>query len=420
MPAEKEKGSPVRRLPCGREMATAGSILVINAGSSSVKFTVHDIGLTLRLRGQLSGLNGDSPHLSVTRYGAGPSADTAREKLRSGSVPDPVAWLLQWLRGQSALDDLAAVGHRIALGGLDHTAPELLTDEVLRKLHSLVPLAPLHQPRNLEPVETIRRLHPSVPQVACFDTAFHRTVPHIAELYGLPRRLAREGARRYGFHGLSYEYIAARLSETDPKAAAGRTIIAHLGSGASMCALRNGQSIATTMGFSPLSGIVMATRPGDLDPGLLIWLLREKGMSVDEVERMLYTESGLRGVSGLSGDMRELLASRDARAREAVDLFVYRVSIEMGALCAALGGLDAIVFTAGIGEHSHFVRKAVCERLDWLGIRVDQAANRRGGPLVSSEESSATIWTIPTDEESMIARHTARVAGLDSPGARGA
>lgn len=388
-------------------MERAGTILVINAGSSSIKFAVYDIGLVPQFHGQLSGLNGSDPHLSAMGPDGTAVADTAWKEFQAGRVPDPVAGLLQWLGEQSALDDLAAVGHRIALGGLDHTGPELLTGKILDKLHALIPLAPLHQPRNLEPVDTIRRLHPAVPQIGCFDTAFHRTIPHIAGLYGLPRKLIDEGARRYGFHGLSYEYIAGRLRDIDPKAAGGRTVIAHLGSGASMCALREGRSIATTMGFSPLSGLVMSTRPGELDAGLLIWLLREKRMSVDEIERMLYHKSGLKGVSELSGDMRELLASKDARAREAVDLFVYRISTEMGALCAALGGLDAIVFTAGIGEHSDFIREAVCERLGWMGIRLDRAANQRGGPRVSAEQSSVAAWVIPTDEEMMIARHTA-------------
>ena len=272
---------------------------------------------------------------------------------------------MQWLEGHLGDEKLSAIGHRVAIGGLEHSGPVLITPAILEKLRSLVPLAPLHLPRSLEPIESLKRLHPNLPQVACFDTAFHRTMPHVAELYGLPRSVSAAGGHRYGFHGLSYEYISGRLADFDPRAAAGRTVVAHLGSGASMCALRAGKSIATTMGFSPLSGLVMATRPGDLDPGLMIWLIRERGMTVEQVEQMLYEGSGLKGVSGLSGDMRDLLASSEPQAREAVELFVYRISIELGALCAALGGLDALVFTAGIGEHAAEISQ-ICLRA--LGV----------------------------------------------------
>jgi acetate kinase len=254
--------------------------------------------------------------------------------------------------------------------------------------------------------------------VACFDTAFHRTMPEVADLYGLPRPLIEAGARRYGFHGLSYEYIAGVLPGIDGKAAAGRTVVAHLGSGASMCALLGGRSVATTMGFSPLSGLVMGTRPGELDPGIVIWLLRERGMDVQHVESMLYGDSGLMGVSGVSSDMRVLLESEDPRAKEAVDLFVYRVCRELGSLAAALKGLDALVFTAGIGENAAPVRAAVCRQSAWLGIALDEAANARGGPRVSAAESAVTVWVVPTDEEMTIARHTAAIIASHSvPGA---
>jgi acetate kinase len=249
-------------------------------------------------------------------------------------------------------------------------------------------------------------LNPDMPQVACFDTAFHRTMPEVAQLYGLPKRLTEAGGRRYGFHGLSYEYIANVLPQIDQRAAQGRTVVAHLGSGASMCALVGGRSIATTMGFSPLSGLVMGTRPGELDPGLLLWLMQAKGMTLEEVETMLYHECGLKGVSGLSSDMRDLLASDDPRAKLAIDLFVYRVCWELGALVAAAQGLDALVFTGGIGEHAVAVREAVCQRSQWLGIDVDKAANARGDSRISSAASSTSVWVIPTDEEGMIARHT--------------
>lgn len=317
---------------------------------------------------------------------------------------------MQWLEGHLGDEKLSAIGHRVAIGGLEHSGPVLITPAILEKLRSLVPLAPLHLPRSLEPIESLKRLHPNLPQVACFDTAFHRTMPHVAELYGLPRSVSAAGGHRYGFHGLSYEYISGRLADFDPRAAAGRTVVAHLGSGASMCALRAGKSIATTMGFSPLSGLVMATRPGDLDPGLMIWLIRERGMTVEQVEQMLYEGSGLKGVSGLSGDMRDLLASSEPQAREAVELFVYRISIELGALCAALGGLDALVFTAGIGEHAAEICKSVCELSAWLGIRFDNSENRRGASRISTDDGTVSVWVIPTNEELMVAKHTASLA----------
>lgn len=325
--------------------------------------------------------------------------------------------LMQWLEKHLGAGKLAAIGHRVAIGGLEHTGPVLITPTILERLHSLIPLAPLHQPRNLEPIEILKRSHPSLPQVACFDTAFHRTMPRVGELYGLPRSLGEAGARRYGFHGLSYEYISGRLADFDQRAASGRTLVAHLGSGASMCALRAGRSIATTMGFSPLSGLVMGTRSGDLDPGLMIWLIRERGMTVDQLEQMLYRESGLKGISGLSGDMRDLLSSKEPFAREAVDLFVYRVSWELGALCTTLEGLDSLVFTAGIGEHATEIRKSVCERAAWLGIEIDNTANRQNASRISAADSRVSVWVIPTNEELMVAKHTAGLAL--KPGAYG-
>jgi acetate kinase len=307
---------------------------------------------------------------------------------------------------------LAAIGHRVAIGGLEHSGPAIVDGALLEKLRELVPLAPLHQPRNLEPIETLRRSHPHVSQVACFDTAFHRTLPQEAQLYGLPRELTEAGARRYGFHGLSYEYIATALPALDEAAAEGRTIVCHLGSGASLCALRAGRSVATTMGFSPLSGVVMATRPGDLDAGLMIWLMRERGLTIDTVEHMLYHDAGLKGVSGISGDMRELLASTDPRAAEAISLFVYRVVAEIGRLTAALGGLDALVFTAGIGEHSSDIRGAVCKQCAWLGLQLDAGKNSSNVPRISTPDSAITVLIVPTDEERMVAQHAAAmVAG---------
>ena len=268
------------------------------------------------------------------------------------------------------------------------------------------PLMPVHQPHNLEPIEALAKLDPDLPQVACFDTSFHRTMPEVAQLYGLPRRLTDEGARRYGFHGLSYEYIASILPKLDQAAARGRTVVAHLGSGASMCAMVGGRSVATTMGFGPLSGLVMGTRPGELDPGILLWLMQAKGMDEKTIESMLYHDCGLKGVSGISGDMRDLLASDDPHAKQAIDLFVYRICWELGALAAAAGGLDAMVFTAGIGENAAPIRAAVCHQSAWLGIELDPEANKRGAERISSASSSVSVWVIPTDEERMIARHT--------------
>jgi len=390
-------------------MADDPVILTINAGSSSLKFAAFDAGERRRLHGALEGV-GTAPRLTamdadgtvlVTRDWPGGAATGIHQLI--GDVMD-------WLEGHLGAGRLAAIGHRVGIGGLGHSRPVLITPEVIEHLRTLVPLAPLHQPRNLEPIEILMGSHPELPQVACFDTAFHRTLPRVAQLYGLPRALTEAGAEHFGFHGLSYEYIAGRLAHIDPRAATGRTVVAHLGSGASMCALKAGRSVATTMGFSPLGGLVMATRPGDLDPGLMIWLLRQRGMSVDEVEDMLYRESGLKGVSGLTGDMRALLESDDAAAHEAVELFCYRVATHLGALAAALGGLDALVFTAGIGEHAPPVRAEVCARSAWLGIRLDEAANRRGTQRISADGSAVTVWVIPTDEERMIARHAAQVA----------
>jgi acetate kinase len=385
-------------------MTDTPGILAINAGSSSIKFGVYGADLGPRLKGELEGI-GTDPRLGV----AGSSGDRLVTRRWPGETSLHVLLcdLLAWIEDQPEIARLGAIGHRVAIGGLEHSGPAVVTPEVLARLETLVPLAPLHQPRNLAPVKMLAQSHPHLPQVACFDTAFHRTLPPVAQLYGLPRAITDAGARRYGFHGLSYEYIAGRLKEIDPVAAAGRTIVAHLGSGASLCALRGGRSIATTMGFSPLSGLVMGTRPGDLDPGLVIWLMRERGMSVDEIESMLYHDAGLKGVSGLSNDMRDLLASFDSRAAEAVDLFVYKITIEIGALTAALGGLDALVFTAGIGEHAPEIRRRICTDCGWTGMRISEPANETGATRISTGDSAVTVLVVPTDEERMVARHTA-------------
>jgi acetate kinase len=398
----------------GREHARLdeGSILVINTGSSSLKFANYrlraDRKLSLSCHGRIEG-TGTSPHF-VAQDAAGKVLVERRwgtaEPVR---VHDLLEFLMAWLDSRFGAGHLAAVGHRVALGGLEHSDPILLDDAAVDRLRALTPFAPLHQPYNLEPIDALWKVHPALPQVACFDTAFHRTMPPVAQLYGLPRALRKAGARRYGFHGLSYEYIASQLPEVDPQAAAGRTVVAHLGSGASMCALSGSRSVATTMGFSPLSGLVMGTRPGDFDAGILLWLIRERGMSPAAIESMLYRDSGLLGVSGISGDLRVLLASTEARAREAIDLFVYRICRECGSLAAALGGLDALVFTGGIGEHAAQIRAAVCRQCTWLGLVLDDAANQRGEPLISAPSSKVKIWIVPTDEELMIARHTASI-----------
>jgi acetate kinase len=393
-----------------------GGILVLNAGSSSLKFALYQAGpaesLRLSSRGEIERI-GAEPHFVVTDASGKVLAEQNWEAEKSVGVHDLLQVLMGWIESHFGAGHLVAAGHRVALGGLEHSGPMLLTDAVIDRLRRLVPLAPLHQPHNLDPIEALWKFHPAMPQVACFDTAFHRTMPPVAELYGLPRSLTEAGARRYGFHGLSYEYIAGELPMIDAEAAVGRTVVAHLGSGASMCALAGGRSVATTMGFSPLSGLVMGTRPGELDPGVLFWLMREKNLSWDEIESKLYCDSGLLGVSGISGDMRVLLASTDQHAREAVDLFVYRICRELGSLAAALNGLDALVFTGGIGEHAAPIRAAVCRQCAWLGIAIDETANQRGGPMLNTTNSQVKVWVVPTDEELMIARHTAAIVLAD-------
>jgi acetate kinase len=317
-----------------------------------------------------------------------------------------LAELLAWMQDYLGATRLTAAGHRVVLGGDRYRAPVKMTETVMAALTDLIPLAPLHQPANLSPIQSIAKLHPQLPQVACFDTAFHSTIPPLAQHYGLPRALTEAGVHGYGFHGLSYEYIASELPNYDSKAASGRTVVAHLGNGASLCALVNGKSVACTLGFSTLDGLLMGTRPGALDPGILLYLLQEKGMDVQAMERLLYKESGLLGVSGISHDMRDLLASSSPHAKEAVDLFIYRAARALGSMAAAAGGLDALVFTAGIGEHTAHVRARICEQSAWLGVRLDKAANERGGPCISTTDSPVSVWVIPTNEELMIARDT--------------
>jgi acetate kinase len=391
--------------------AIPAAIVVLNAGSSSVKFCTFarsDTGLVRDLRGQVSGL-GTSPRL-VARRGEEIVADRVPgdETLDHGGA---LGILFEFLRGQLGGAGLAGVGHRVVHGGLEFMAPTRLDAATLARLERYVPLAPLHQPHNLAAIRLLFERLPQVPQVACFDTAFHRTIPEVAQLFALPLRYAEAGVRRYGFHGLSYEYVASVLPALDPRAAQGRTIVLHLGNGASMCALRSGVSVATTMGFTAVEGLPMGTRSGSLDPGVVLFLLDELGLGVRDVERLLYQESGLLGISGLSSDMRELLASDAAASRLAVDLFVYRVGREAGSLAAALGGLDALVFTAGIGENQPEIRARICRDAAWLGVELDAEANRRHGPRISSTGSRVSAWVVPTDEEAMIARHVAALLG---------
>jgi acetate kinase len=383
------------------------AILVLNAGSSSLKFSVYGTAadLPLQVAGNLEELQGHARFRAQDAHGAVVDTHTWPDAQPPGH-DGAVAFLLDWLPARLDGDRLAAVGHRVVHGGVEYAAPVRVTAPVLAALERLVPLAPLHQPHNLLPIRTLAARLPELPQVACFDTAFHRSQPPLAQAFALPRELSDAGVRRYGFHGLSYEYIASVLPHYDARAAAGRTVVLHLGNGASMCALRAGQSVATTMGFTAVDGLPMGTRSGSLDPGVLLYLLDERGMDARAIEDLIYRRSGLLGVSGLSSDMRELLQADDAHAREAVALFCYRIGRELGSLAAALGGLDALVFTAGIGENAAVIRERVCRDAMWLGVNLDAASNLQHGPRISAPASPVAAWVIATDEERMIAQHT--------------
>ena len=317
--------------------------------------------------------------------------------------------LFGWVKAHGEGLDVIAVGHRVVHGGPVYAEPIIVDERALEVLTGFEPLAPAHQPHNLAPIRYLLKARPDLPQVACFDTAFHRTAPLVAELYALPRAFFDAGVRRYGFHGLSFEYIVQALAELDPVAARGRLVVAHLGNGCSMAAIRDGKSLGNTMGFTGLDGLPMGTRCGQIDPGVLIYLMQQRGLSLDQVEDLLYNHSGLKGLSGVSNDMRDLLESNQPDARTAIDYFVHRVGRELGSLAAVLGGLDALVFTAGIGEHSAEIRARVCRDANWLGVALDDEANRRGGPRISKEGCSPSVWAIPTNEELMIARHTLRL-----------
>lgn len=389
------------------------ALLVLNAGSSSLKFQVFDIEddyePRLVWKGLYEGLGGAARFL-VKDAEAGVLDETSFAAGEPFGHEEALMHLASWLRGHQDGRELAAVGHRVVHGGATFSGPVLVDEKVLRTLDALVPLAPLHQPHNLEPIRIVRRRLPAVRQVACFDTAFHQTQPDVATLYALPAEMRDLGVRRYGFHGLSYDYVSSVLKDYDPRLAEGRVIVAHLGNGASLCALRAGASLATTMGFSALDGLPMGTRCGSLDAGVVFFMLREMKLDAEAAERMLYTRSGLLGVSGVSNDMRVLRskAASDPNARRAIDLFVYRITREIGSLIAALGGIDGLVFTAGIGENDPATRAEVVAGLGWAGFALDAAANAAGGPLISAG-SGPQVWVIPTNEEIVIARRARSV-----------
>ncbi len=391
------------------------AILVLNAGSSSLKFALcsRDVSAMRTL------LNGQIDALSTTPHFVAREADgtTIAEKRWTSPIDhgDATAHALAFALSRVPEGGLEGVGHRVVHGGSSFVGPVRVDADVLAALEGLVPLAPLHQPHNLAPIRALQAQAPDLPQVACFDTAFHHDQPAVARAFALPAHITDRGVLRYGFHGLSYESIARRLADVDPDAARGRTIVLHLGNGASLCAMAAGRSVATSMGFTALDGLPMGTRSGAIDPGVVLHLMDAFGMDVRAVEHLLYHESGLLGVSGISSDMRVLDASDDPRAAAAIDLFVYRIGREIGSAAAALGGVDALVFTAGIGEHSARVREAVCRAAEWLGVHVDTAANAAHGPRITTPDSRARAWVIPTDEEGMIARHVVSVLEMGCP-----
>jgi acetate kinase len=385
----------------------ADALLTINAGSSSIKFALFETGSQRQIVGG-----------QIERIGAAPrfvARDADGRQIGAQQWPDGTSYddvfsdLLRWIETHLGAARLVAVGHRVVHGGRNFVAPVALTPAVLADLEALVPLAPLHQPHSLSAIRAVIALRPGLPQVACFDTAFHRTMSDLVRRYALPRALADDGIERYGFHGLSYEFIASALRQSEPALAVGRVVVAHLGSGASLCALLAGESVDTTMGFTALDGLPMSTRCGALDPGVILYLQQARGMTAAQVEDLLYHRSGLLGVSGVSGDMRVLLASDDPHAAQAVAVFCWRTAREIVGLTAALGGLDAIVFTAGIGEHVPPVRLGVCEHLRWLGIAIDAAANAANAGRISAAGSRVPVLVLATDEEAVIARHTATV-----------
>lgn len=390
----------------------ANAQIVLNSGSSSLKFSVFLIeeAPALLISGQIEGL-ATHPHFKAKDLHGVIIGERTWSPDASLTHQDAVDFLFAW--GQDALEGHRVVeaGHRVVHGGTQFTRPVRIDAAVLAALDDLIPLAPNHQPQSVAAIRAVAKHIPDLPQVACFDTAFHRDQPAVAQLFALPRWITAAGVRRYGFHGLSYEYVASVFRRSDPAAAAGRTVVAHLGNGASLCAMLDGRSVATTMSFTPADGLAMGTRSGTLDPGLLTYLMKHHGMDADAIENLIYHQSGLLGVSGISSDMRELQASDDPHAAEAIELFAYRISRELGSMAAALGGLDALVFTGGIGENDANIRERICRSASWLGLTLDLPANAAHGSRISSPESRVAAWVIPTNEELMIAKHTRSTLG---------
>jgi acetate kinase len=389
--------------------ASGQTVAVINAGSSSVKFTLFasrpPSGLARIADGAIDGV-GTAPRFHARDERGSQVAEFRWPQAAALDHEELLSPLMAWIESHLGPGALVAAGHRVVFGGAEYRSPVRIGPEVLRRLEAMVPFMPLHLPHNLAPIRALASTHPDLAQIACFDTAFHHTLPPVERRYALPRALTEAGVVRYGFHGLSYEYIATRLPEVDARAAQGRAIVAHLGNGASLCALHACRSVGTTMGFSALDGLVMGTRPGWLDPGVLLYLVRERAYGARQLESLLYEQCGLLGVSGVSSDMRALLAADSEAAREAVELFCHRVVCAVGSLVAPLGGFDALVFTGGIGENAAPVRRTIGQALGWMGLSLDPAANDRGGPRISAPDSRVSVWVIPTDEDLMIARHT--------------
>ncbi|MBB4303467.1 acetate kinase [Rhodobium orientis] len=391
-------------------------ILTLNSGSSSIKFALFAVNGTPveKVRGQVEGL-GSMPRLKA-QTGQSVLADEVLDEARVNDHASGLAAVLGFLQAHFAADTIAAVGHRIVHGGPDYTEPVVLDDARLAELEEFRPLAPLHQPHNISGVRAAKKAFPNAVQVGCFDTAFHRAHPWVNDTYALPRELYDQGVRRYGFHGLSYEYVENRLHEVAPHHADGRVIVTHLGNGSSMCAIQGGQSVGSSMGFTALDGLPMGTRCGQLDPGVVLYMMSELGMSAEEIEDVLYRRSGLKGLSGISHDMRLLEAAGTPEALQAIDYFVYRIRREIGAMIAILSGLDALVFCGGIGEHAVRIRERICQGFDWIGIELDETRNRHGSTVISSDRSRVRVFVIPTNEEAMIASHTARLmAEASSP-----
>jgi acetate kinase len=396
----------------------AETILVVNAGSSSIKFQLFAVSendeLQRRMRGQVDGI-GVRPRLTAKDGRGDVLADCNWQAAEVGNLPAALERIIIFLREQIGSDLPEAVGHRVVHGGPDFEEAVVVDEETVKKLERLAPLAPLHQPNNLAPIHILLARRPDVLQVACFDTAFHRGHPAVADRFAIPETLFAEGVRRYGFHGLSYEFISRKLFEIAPDIAGKRVIVAHLGSGASMCALHAGRSVESTMGFTALDGLPMGTRPGQLDAGVVLYLLTEKGMSAGEIERLLYHECGLKGLSGISSDVRALLASAEPAARLALDYFIHKIALFAGMLTAAMDGVEGFVFTAGVGENAPTIRDAVAKRLTWLGLEIDPEANAAGRLMVSTPGSRVACYVIPTDEELMIASHTLQALRRERP-----